>query len=1205
MKKLMRMRRLKRSLPFLACLVGAALFILGINRGWWAHVWKDLGSSQWVTLSQFAGALLGALLTVAGTVWVARRASTPLPGLPQAHAGQQDARAPYPGLEAFTAADIDVFFGRSPETNQLLDRLQPTLPGATNRFVTIIGNSGSGKSSLVQAGLASRLVRHRKPWLVLPVMVPGENPLESLGACLASLIPRNQESITAELKGEGHRALVRIIAETRALEGTQAASTLLIVDQVEELLTLAGREPRNHFLDILSRAIELDPHLWIVATMRSEFLSGFLDAVFAGLFRNPVMLGPLSRDSLLDVVQLPARQVGVRFEPESLVQTLADDTGGGDALPLLAYTMQRLYLDSGPSRIITAAAYRALGGVAGAIASQADKVTAELKHQDPQAPVVSALLQLVTLDGTEPTRRRVPRTALSEPERRVLDAFEAARLITAKASGSSAVLEVAHEALFRQWSPLAQEIQSRAEDLQRRAQIERWADEWERSGRKDAYLLKDERLHMAEQWLGLRPDVAMHLPLVIEFINRSKRSDATVQERLSDAVARRAIAIVERDPEQSLLLALSAIEECTPTPMAHRALLAALSVTQCSALLAGHDDVVRDADWSADGLRLATACDDGFLRVWARDGWRLEHSIAAHSEAIRRLAWSPGNEFIATGSEDRAAKIWDAKSGRLEQVLQGHEGAVRGLAWSLDGAYLATASDDGTARIWDAKQGTVSMTLAGHTDMVMDVRWSPDGETVASGSRDRTVRLWDARTGRPLQTFRGHHDAVRALSWAPDGSRLASASRDRTVRLWNVGEAATEMTLHGHDDGVRSVSWSPDGRVIATASDDRTARLWDASTGLSLSVMLGHSDIVRCVTWSPGGQHIASTSSDHVARIWEARGGGGFRVFDAHGDWANAIAWSPAGDKVVTGSDDGWARLWNVEGDMLVNARRCHEDGIRTIAWSPRGDLIVTGSTDRTAKLWNAGSWAHIRTLHGHEDVVLSAAWSPSGRYVATVSDDRTLRIWSVDSPGEPRILRGHRDVIRSVAWSPSGDVIATGSDDRTVKIWQVDGAAEDALTLRGHANWVECVAWAPAGDRLASASGDKTVIIWDASSAAQLHVLRGHDDSVRGVAWRPDGTVVATGSADRTARLWDSDSGHETSIVAVHRDQIQALAWSPDGKLIATVSRDRTAQVWSARVDYDNLVARARRRVFRKLTASERRGAMLPDESQRIGLAG
>ncbi len=452
-------------------------------------------------------------------------------------------RSPFPGLEAFTEQDSAVFFGRDAEITELLDRLHPVVAEQANRLVAVVGPSGAGKSSLVQAGVVPRLRQRRGGWIVVPPVVPGDHPLRSLARSLAAAgsTPSTDET-----------PATRFTDELRATHGHPSAPVMIVVDQVEELITLSGPAERDAFLDLLAGALDADPQLWIIMIMRSEFLTAFLGTEQARLFRDPVTVGTLSRAALVEVIEQPAHRAGLTFDPPTLPQQMATEAGSGDALPLLAYALQELCLAAGPGKPLTAHAHQRLGGVTGVLTRQADKVATELGGAD--GPLLSTLLKFVTIGENEPTRRRVRRNALTDTQWRVAEAFIAARLLTSNRDGDDAILEVAHEALFRHWAPLQQAIEASADQLRWRADLERWARDWDNSGRQDAYLLHDERLKAAQRWAASDGEVVASLALVAEFLDCSNRADLATMERLSETIARQALGTVDSDPDYSLLV---------------------------------------------------------------------------------------------------------------------------------------------------------------------------------------------------------------------------------------------------------------------------------------------------------------------------------------------------------------------------------------------------------------------------------------------------------------------------------------------------------------------------------------------------------------------------------------------------------------------------------------------------------------------------
>jgi WD40 repeat protein/energy-coupling factor transporter ATP-binding protein EcfA2 len=1100
-------------------------------------------------------------------------------------------RPPYPGLEAFTTADAGVFFGRDAEIEELLGRLNPTSQRQAERFVAVVGPSGSGKSSLVHAGLVPQLAGRRQRWVVLPAFEPEDRPIWNLARCLTSAQPAlDLDEIAGRLSADPAE-FGRQIAGLRTPGHVRAPSVLLVIDQAEELFTLSPEPEMLSFLELLRRALQDHRRLSVIATLRSDFLDEFISAGFTDLVRSPVVVGPIDRATLHRVIEEPAEQAGLKFGP-GLVSMIVDDTGGGDALPLLAYTMESLYRSARGSGTVTASDYRRLGGVAGALSKQADQVVDALSDVDRES-VLLTLLRFVALDESGPVARRMPRRALNDIERRTVDAFVEARLLTSSTAGGEAIVEVAHEALFRQWPPLRQAVEARADELHGRAELERWAQDWERSGRGEGYLLSGERLETAERWAT---DLGGHLddvPLVREFLEHSRHLDQSAMIRLSESVAREALAEIDRDPELSILLALGALEECFPTPLANRALVSALT-NPVVRVLRGHRSVVRAVAWSPDGGRIVTGAQDGEARLWdARRDTELA-VLRGHDEAIWAVVWSPDGERIATASDDRTVRIWDAEAGHVLTVLQGHTDWVRGVAWSPDGRRLATASHDQSVRIWSVGDPVTMERVIDLETVAWDVVWSPDGTRIAAASPDRCVRIWDAEDGSDAEVLvlQSPEEWVSHSCWSPDGRRLATASPDRTVRVWEPGGETAPMVLRGHSAAVWSVAWAPDGRRLASASRDRSVRLWDTDNGDELDVLSGHADAVQAVAWSPGGDLLVSGSRDRTARIWQAERTVGEMVLRGHTDAVQAVAWSPDGSRLATASGDHTALIWDPQSVQQQCRLAGHDDALRAIAWSPDGTRIVTVSDDRSARVWDARDGRQL-ILVRHSEWLRGTAWSPDGSRIATVSRDRLLQVWEADTGQPVSVMRGHTDEVDAVAWSPDSALIATVSGDRTARIWDATGG-EELQVLQGHEEWVWCVSWSPDGRWLLTASDDHTARIWDVSTWTQAVVLRGHPDMIRGATWSPDSRHVATGSYDGTARIWDAASGSELAIVFVSPGWVSALGWSPDGSRLAIGAYDR-AVIQDAVTSLDVLRGRARGRVSRQLTDEERRQAGLP----------
>jgi WD40 repeat protein len=1099
-------------------------------------------------------------------------------------------RPPYPGLEAFAEEDAAVFFGRDAEIREVLERLDPVVP-TRRRFVTVVGPSGVGKSSLLHAGVIPALAQRRSRWIVVPTVIPDAEPVAALEAGLAAAVAGAKDpAAPVSVNGGG---LAEAVAALRAAHRGRNASVVVVIDRLEALHTLCPPARRDAFARILRDGLAADKRLWIIGAVRSDFLTELMSGPLAGLLHQPILVAPPDRAKLFTIIEEPAARAGITFAP-GLVQRMVDDVATGDALPLLAYTLRELVVLAGAGRSVTEHHYRELGGVSGALSSRADRIQQNLLDEDPETPVIDTLLRFVTLDHDTPTRCRLRRNDLTADERRVVDAFVDGRLLTADVDGGEPVVDVAHEALLRWWEPLRRRVELNTDRLRERARLERLASDWLQSGRQRTHLIGGERLRLAVHWARELPASFLG-PLVSEFLEASLRTDRASQEQRSEALARQAMQQIDQQPEKAVLLALAAIEECAPTRTAYRALLSATAACRARGQFVGHADWVRAVAWSPDGSRLATASSDGTARIWhVARGVELA-VLRGHEAEVQSVAWSPDGRRLATGSRDRTVRVWGAGTGRPHAVLRGHEAEVQCVAWSPDGALLASAASDRTVRLWDAQ--TSIAVLRGHSSEVRAVAWSPDSALLATASRDHTVRLWQPQQALPAGVLATLDREIDAVAWSPDGRRLATGSRDRCARIWDATDRTMLAIMRGHGDSVRGVAWAPDGRRLATASYDRTCMVWDAQTGEELATLRGHDGWVFAVGWSPDGTTVATAAQDRVARIWDPTRGDELAVWTGHAGDVKAVEWAPDGTRIATGSRDGTARIWRVDDGAELLCLRGHREDVRGLAWSRDGATLATASYDGTIRLWDSDTGCVRAVLRGHRRWVFSVAWSPDGSRLVTGSQDGTVRIWpapgAAGAAAAAIVLYGHEDDVRSVAWSGDGALVASGARDRTVRIWTAVG--EPLVVLRGHEGEVNAIAWSPREQLLATASQDRTVRLWRPPASTPVAVLSGHEGDVRGIAWSPDGDRFATGSQDRTTRIWHGRQWIELAVLHGHRDWVESLTWSPDGTRIATASRDRTVRLWDASADLRSLVERAHSRVFRQLTTDERVAVMLP----------
>jgi WD40 repeat protein/serine/threonine protein kinase len=589
--------------------------------------------------------------------------------------------------------------------------------------------------------------------------------------------------------------------------------------------------------------------------------------------------------------------------------------------------------------------------------------------------------------------------------------------------------------------------------------------------------------------------------------------------------------------------------------------------------------------FSPDGKWIASAGNDGKVKIWDSRTRQIIQEFKAHDKAACCVAFHPDGRHLASTGADRLAKVWDLKTG--QEVFRGPCDAIRrfGAAFTVafrppDGQYLAAGSDS-EVRVWNWKDPQLPKTIPGPEYHSIPVAFTPDGRRLATGGTwQQGLCLWDADTWRLMRTFPASRHPVSALAFSADGQRLASASLRGSVRLW---DARTGQLLHPlpHSGNVHAVAFSPDGRRLASAGEDKSVHIWDTMTGREVLGLHGHTDMCQCVTYSPDGRRLASASSDGTIRIWDAtplRGDEGqeLRTFARHNEEIRSVAVSPDGARIVSAGDGSPVRVWDpATGQECFNFPD-HSLLVFSVAWHPDGRRIATAGSDgrkQAVKVWDASDGrVHYEIFVGRNTSAgpyQAVAFSPDGRYLVTGKLEGTVQVWDAETGREISTLDTHDREIRGVAFSRKGGHLATASGDGTVKLWdatRLDEKQDARLTLRARvAGPGLSVAFSPDGLRLATGGEENTVKIRDVQTGKELQTLRGHSGEVYTLAFSPDedGRWLASAGEDSAVKVWDSHTGRLVHIFRGHTGLVSSLAFSPDGHRLVTGSRDKTVKVW------------------------------------------
>ncbi len=486
--------------------------------------------------------------------------------------------------------------------------------------------------------------------------------------------------------------------------------------------------------------------------------------------------------------------------------------------------------------------------------------------------------------------------------------------------------------------------------------------------------------------------------------------------------------------------------------------------------------------------------------------------------------------------------------------LQSHEAAVMSVNFSPQGKTIATASADKTVKIWNLN-GREIQTLKGHQALVNSVIFSRDGQTIATASEDKTAKLWNLN-GKQIKTLIGHQAAVNSVVFSPDGQTIATASEDKTVKLW--GRNGKEIkTLIGHKAAIKSVNFSPDGQTIATASADNTVKLWNRN-GQEIRTLSGHKDWIWSVSFSPDGKTIATASKDSTVKLWTLEGKQ-IKTLNGFGYSFTSVSFSPDGKTLATASANKEVILWSASGKKLQTLTG-HKDWVWSVSFSPDGQILATASKDRTVKLWQLKG-KELQILPAHEGAINRAIFSPNGQIIATASHDQSVKFWSMAGK-ELQAFKGFDSKLTDIGFSRKGDKFATATSGGNVTIWQRNG--QKIKTLNNNPNdWIWNVSFSPDDRTIAATSTtEKSVKLWSVDGNKKA-VLKGHTDGVNGVSFSPDGQRIASASWDRTVKLW-SKEGKEIATLKGHSDGVHSVVFSHDGQIVASTSEDKTAKLWT-----------------------------------------
>ncbi len=1103
---------------------------------------------------------------------------------------------PYKGLLAFDEADAGHFFGREELVEEVLERLRyETVRG---RLVLVVGGSGTGKSSVVRAGVLPRLrrgdVAGSERWFVT-TMLPGASPFKELAESLRRVSVVDLAGLTDRLAADAG-AIDRVLRELLPGDG----QLLLVVDQLEELFTLATEEDQRAFLGGVMQAVSAhDSRLRVVATLRADFYDRPLALQpLADLVNDAtVTMVPMSPADLEAAIVGPVEAVGGTIE-RSLVAELVGAVGDEPAaLPSLQFTLYEL-AERSPTKRLELAAYRELGGLAGAIASRAERLYGTLDAEERVA--VRRMFERLVVLGVEgePTRRRAARTELSRRGADTtidteLDRWAQARLLTFDRNPQTRMptVELAHEALLHRWPRLEGWIDEDRETIATLGRLREATTTWLDLERDPGALYRGARLALvldlveshgleladperefleastqvrdreaeeaAERVARQGRDnrrlrrqraavvVALVVALVGGFVAFDQRGQARQERQVATAreLAAAAAAALAEDPERALLLALEAVRESRAggrpaLPEAVEALHRAMSASRVVLNVPGVGGAV---DWSPDG-----------------------------------------SVFVTEGPEDSGiVDLRDATTGESVRAWRGHDDDLNDIVFSSDGTMLVTAGDDGTLRVWETSSGdSVMVARTNNTrhgpSPVRGPSISLDGTRIAAAWPD-AVRVYDVVTGRVVAEI--PVDDPTGTSLSPDGRQVAFASFSGAgVVVTDVETGKRAVRLGTRGSNMIDVEWSPDGRWIAAGGDDAMVGVWDPATGGLKHSITGHLSNVWDVEWSPDSRWLASAGNEGVALVSDVTGQGARTLFSlsaqdaSRGGGTQGVAFGPDGMRLMTGdSAIAWTKMWDLsplgggEWPSALGPADLTDDGTGLLVHRGQGTLdvvdIENGDVRRSVRLSLAGGGQDVWWIDANDD----------GSRVAVIDGFVGLVVFDTETGDQRFVAARHHHDIGGFGWSADGNrfavAVAGGPHAGKIRIFDRDGI-ERASFVQEPANITTSVSLSPDGRTLAATRRgigkvvpDVPATIWDSASDGTTGIGESADRTV----FDGSGTRIATSRiVEGTADIWDIATGDRLAEMN-SASYITALAFSADGTSLATGHTDGKIRLWDA----------------------------------------
>lgn len=1093
---------------------------------------------------------------------------------------------PFVGLRPFESDESLLFFGRQHQVLELLQRLHQ------HHFVAVTGSSGSGKSSLIKAGLIPRLkagflVDDRSRWIIASAK-PGQSPVCNLADSILTPLAYTGHNLSAtdvqeKIKTKG----VDVILDILKPLWKSNTNFFLLIDQFEELfrfsLNDSNVDKRDEAIDFVNILLQLADHVelpvYIVLTMRSDFIGDC--SQFYGLpeamNQSQYIVPRLNRVQLETTIEAPVRLYDAKIDSALIARLLNDIQTVKDELPLLQHALMRLWdhkKNIDPDGELTIPDYESIGGIERALCNHADEALQGMP--DAELALTRKIFQALT--AVDQNGRKIRRPAhLSELQaitgagkeallniiNRFIEDNRSFLVINRSSDNTDLLIDISHESLIRQWNVLNTWVDEEAESAGVFLRLTESAALY--TERKKDLLSGNELQQFLEWYKSAKPDIAWAQRYNSSYQNNVKYlTQSEIEYTRQKAIKRRnrqlfisalffiimiisgfAFFIYKNNIDNKNKLALN-YWKSSQLAKAGNNYLDALHLLIEAAVITNDKTLLQNVLIDAEASLPHTAL----------------NAIFPQDDIITGVSFSADGKVILVAGNNGNARLLDKASGKLIGQNIKHSGPVTSAAFSTDNKMIITVAGDHKAYVWNAADGK-QLHVFNHEEDVTCAGLSPDAQLVVTGSTDGYVRLWQTGSGNQIDSIK-QKDEINNAVFSPDGSGILISSGGNTPYLWDVTIKKEVEFLSSSSESsgiITNAIYSLDGAKILTIGNDSTVRIWDKNA--TLLATLKHDDRVTDAVFSPNGKWILTASDNNTVRLWnfetQIQAGAAMK----HDGPVYSVSFSNDGKQIVTAGWDKTIRIWDVEPmeDVTKISAFKHQGIVTTALFNTDGTKILTAGYDSTARLWDRKTMQQLQSFK-HRGKINSAVFNSDGSRIVTAGDDSTVRTWET-ATGKPLDILKLNDKIHKAIYSADEKKLLTAGYDNYIIIWD---AAEQPMTLIDSFKFnaeISDAVFSHDGKNILIAAGDSAAHIVQAASRKTLMSFK-HGDMVSNAVFNNNENKVLTASWDRTARAWNVATGQQLGPSMTHTTEVKSAAFSTDEKWIVTTAFDKTVHLWN-----------------------------------------